>query len=82
MEYQYAVSTKKLTYFDGSEYVSFGLECITEENGTYIVLASIDDISLNLEKVKGMAKRFTKYQLNPDHLLEAIDDSFGEEIEL
>ena len=75
--YVYCCYTERRISAELGSYYCFGLAAqkLNCKDGTIKDVASLPDISLNRRFVERLARLFTEYQLDPVHLLDAVEDA-------
>lgn len=64
-------------------YSSYGIQCLdTEQGENGSILAELSDVSKDYSFVKWAAGRFTEFQLNPEHIEDAIENAYIEYYEI
>lgn len=69
--YRYKAVKEKLFHCDIGTYVSYGIKAFADG----VEVAFISDVSVDKLFVKRLAKRYTKWQLEPSCLLEAVENA-------
>lgn len=72
--YYYALAEGDFWLPDTGSYHSFGLQAVKIEHDLRTVSLAVPDISTDKDFVLSLAHRFTFYQLDPIHLLDALED--------
>lgn len=56
-------------------YCTYGLQCLTDQEGTWVQMDLIQDVSPSRENVLYLATRFNDLGLSPLHFRDAVMDS-------
>ena len=70
---RYEILASRLTQ-DGVDYLSYGIRCMADREGTWIQLDAVLDISFQREVVADLVDLFNRRQLSGLHFREAILD--------
>lgn len=70
---RYEILTSRLTQ-DGVDYLSYGIRCMGNREGTWVQLDAVQDISFQREVVADLADLFNRRNLSVLHFREVIWD--------
>ncbi len=70
---RYEILTSRLTQ-DGVDYLTYGIRCMGDREGTWVQLDAVQDISIQREVVADLADLFNRRNLSALHFREVIWD--------
>ena len=76
--FRYIVKRETLHTPELGVYHTFGVQVLETQEGSEKVIASVSDVSLDVEKITEFISLCNEHQLCPEHLLDVIEDRLNE----